>query len=576
MGKISVSKLLVKTLEQAGVRNIYGITGDSANHITDEIAKSDSLRFIHVRHEESAGMAAAAEALATNKLAVCMGSCGPGSLHLLNGLYEAQRNGTPVLAIVTEIHRSQIGTQFIQEIDTQSLFKSCSHFCQYVRSGDSFARLLGIAMQTAIARGGVAVLIMTAEVSIEQVEEQVEYLPIYTKPIIRPSDDELRALATELNEAENVLIFAGSGSNGAPNQVKALSSKLSAPLMWTCRSAQSMDYDNPYPIGMAGILGTSASDYALHNCDVVLLLGCGFAFGQIYPENIKIIQVDINAENLGRRHALHMGLCGDIAPTIDALLPLVRQKDEDTFANSCVERYRTALAHLFNLSRQSSDSIHKIRPEALTEAINLSASNDALITADIGTPWAFMSRYMESHGKRQFFASSLHGTMAAAIPTAIGLCLAEPDRQVVALCGDGGVQMLMGELVTLKQEGLKPKIFIYNNSSLNFVAMEMKADGLLDSYTYLQNPNFAQLANSIGLRGISVQHPSELESAIDDAMSYDGAVVVDVVVDERVMLVPPKVTATMVGKYSHYVAKMIRDGHTEEAMAEVMTAIRSL
>lgn len=567
--------LLVETLQAAGVKRIYGITGDSANYITDAVTRS-TIRFVHTRHEEVAAFAACAEATATGQLTVCMGSCGPGSLHLVNGLYEAHRNGVPVLALVTEIHRSQIGTRFVQEIDTRNIFTGCSHYCEYIRSADMLPHILGIAMQTAISRKGVAVVIITGEVGAELIDKDIRpsYLPFYTHPIIRPSDAEIARLAEVLTESPRVAIYGGAGCIEAEWQVKELARKIKAPLLWTYRAKEALDFDNPYPTGMAGILGTSAADYAMHNCDTLLLLGCGYAFTSSYPDDVRIVQIDIAGENLSRRHNIEMGLVGDIGATLDELLPLLSEVDDAHFAEECAAKFAKAQRHLAKIAEQKPTSKRAIYPEHLTSVLNRKIAPDAWVTADMGTSWAFAGRYMESMGARRFCCSSLHGTMAAAMPFTIGLTIAQPDRQVIGLCGDGGLSMLLGDLLTIKQEKLKPKLFIFNNSSLDFVSMEMKADGLLDSYTYLENPNFADVAQSMGIRGIRVERAADLEQAIDEALAYDGAVVVDVVVDGLSMLMPPKITADMVGKYSHYVAKMVITGNAEELLEEALTNLR--
>lgn len=569
--------LLVKTLEEAGVQNVYGITGDSANFITDAISRS-SIRFIHTRHEEAAALAATGESTATGRLSVCMGSCGPGSLHLVNGLYEANRNGVPLLAIVTEIHTSQIGTRFIQEIDTREVFRGCSHYCEYVRSAEQLPHILGIAMQTAISKKGVGIIIITGEVSSEHVHESSKpsYLPFYTQECVTPSEFELDKLTEILKHSNKITLYGGAGCQGAEREVKALSALLHAPLLWTYRAKELLDYDNPHPVGMAGILGNSAADYALHHCDTLVLLGCGFAFTALYPDDVRIVQIDISGENLSRRHSLSLGLVGDIKSTVTELLHRLEQRSDTSFADTCVKKYGTAQEHLMKLTHQEVDSKHPIYPEHLLELLNRKIASDAWITADVGTPWAFAGRYVESLGTRRFCCSSLHGTMAAAMPFAIGLSVATTNRQVVALCGDGGLSMLLGDLLTIKQEKLKPKLFVFNNSSLDFVAMEMKADGLLDSYTYLENPDFGAVAQAMGIKGIRVDKVSELEAAVDEALAYDGAVLVDVVVDGLSMLLPPTITAEMIEKYSHYVSKMVFTGKTEELLVEALTNIRGL
>lgn len=569
--------MIVETLQSAGVERVYGITGDSANYITDAIARSQ-IRFIHTRHEEVAAIAAGADAATSGRLAVCMGSCGPGSLHLVNGLYESHRNGSPVLAIVTDIPKSQIGTDFVQEIDTLTLFRSCSHYCQYVQGVDQLGHILGIAMQTAISRHGVAVVIISGTVSSTKIDkDQIsEYLPSYTNQRITPSKTELDKLAQIINDSPKVTIFGGYGCTDAAPQVMELARRIKAPVTWSSRAIAPLDWDNPYPAGMNGILGSSAGEYAISHCDTLLLLGCGFAFTSMYPDNVRIVQIDIVGENLARRHNISMGVVGDIAPTLDDLMPLLVEKTDDRFANECAEKYKHAQGHLHKLTVQSADSKHQIYPERLSSMLNEKIDHRAWVTADMGTSWAFACRYVGSKGGRKFYMSSLHGTMAAAMPSAIGLSLGAPDRQVVALCGDGGISMLLGDLLTIKQEHLTPKIFIFNNSSLDFVAMEMKADGLLDSYTYLENPNFANVATAIGIKGIRVERAADLEAAVSEALAYEGAVVVDVVVNPLSMIIPPHITAGMVESYSSYAAKLLFEGNMEELLEEAVTNLRTI
>lgn len=570
------SDLLVETLEKAGVHRVYGITGDSANYITDSISRS-SIRFIHTRHEEVAAIAAGAEAAATGRLAVCMGSCGPGSLHLVNGLYDAHRNGSPVLALVTEIHKSQIGTNFIQEVDTRNLFAGCSSYCQYAQDAAQLPRIMGIAMQHAVSNHGVAVVIIPGEVASAQIDNstKVEYLPIYPDSAITPSESQIEALASLLSESEKITIYGGAGCIGSEELVMELSAKLCAPVAWTYRAKEALDHSNPYPVGMAGLLGTSAGAYALDNCDTLLLLGCGFAFTSLYPSNARIVQIDIKGENLALRHNISMGLVGDINSTLTKLLPLVTERADDSFAKQCVAKYTKATSHLERLAIQKPTSKRPVYPEHLMRVLNEKIAPNAWVTSDMGSTWAFMGRYIESRGARRFYTSSLHATMGTAMPSSIGLSLAAPERQIVALCGDGGLSMSLGDLITIVKERVKPKLIVFNNSSLDFVAMEMKADGLLSSYTDLGHTNYAAIAAAMGIYSIRVERVEDLDCALDEALEFDGAVLLDVVVDGLSMLVPPTITASMVEKYSHYVGKMVMKGDAEELLEEALVNLRA-
>ncbi|MGL5786779.1 MAG: thiamine pyrophosphate-dependent enzyme [Bacteroidales bacterium] len=556
-----VSDIIAQTLQYVGVKRVYGIVGGGINALASSLSSSTSIRFVQMRNEESAGFAAGADAAMNKHLAVCGGAGNSGSVHFLNGIYDAHRNGSPVLLILSDRNQLSLGRTVINNVDLKSSFKACSCFCEYVRQASDVEHLLGLAMQTSISAKGVSVLIIPEDVFFDEIEfDRIEFFPRYSDPVIIPSEDELHKMAEMINNADHIVIYGGSGCENAHDEVMALSEKIKAPVGWAYRGKEYLDYGNTYPVGMNGLLGDQSCIQAFDECDLLLLLGTDFAFSTFYPDDTAIIQIDIKGEHLGRRHAITFGAVGDIKPSLELLLPLIEERDEHVFADRSTDLYHSVRKHLQKLTHQNNDHKEGIYPEYLSGLINRLAKKDALIVADIGTPWAYMAKYIDSFGTRKLYHSCLHGTMANALPSSIGMQLSSPEKQVIAMCGDGGFAMLMGEMLTLIQEKLPVKLIVFNNGKLDFVALEMKTEGLIDVSTDLKNPNFAQVAQAAGMKGIRVEDPRLLESSLLEAFNFNGPVLVDVVVNPDSLLMPPEISLGMAYDFSKYLWKQFLTG----------------
>jgi pyruvate dehydrogenase (quinone) len=485
-----VADLLVETLQAAGVKTCYGIVGDTMNRIAHAIDRSQ-IDWVHMRHEEAGAFAAGAEALLTGRLTACAGTCGPGSLHFINGLYEANRNRAPVILIATQIVRQDLGFESIQEIDYEDVFKGCSVYCEMILTPEQARRKTVAACQAALTKRGVAVLVVPADIANATAHGEAPYAVHARRPLIRPSDADLDEIAAILNKSEAITIYAGAGCAGAHDEVVAVAARLKAPIVHTSRGKDFLEYDNPYNVGMTGMLGGPAGYHAVLDCDVLLLLGADFAWSQFYPNRATIIQIDVDPTHIGRRHPVAIGAVGDIKTTLGALLPRLEQHEDGSFLGIHVDRFQWERASAKTETVSGSDSA--IYGTYLTKIINKYAAEDALFAADDGTPTVWMLRHIDTGGKRRTFASLLHGTMAGGMASALGLQKCQPGRQVICLAGDGGFAMLLGDLLTTVQEDLPIKIVVYDNGKLGFVDIEQKAAGLIPVYTDLKNPDFGDV-----------------------------------------------------------------------------------
>ncbi len=564
---INLAELLVETLARAGVKRVLGIVGDSLNGITDAIRRREGIEWIGVRHEEVAAFAAGAEAHLTGTLAVCAGSCGPGHVHLVNGLYDCHRSRVPVLAIAAHVPSGEIGSRYFQETRPELLFQDCSTYCQAVAHPSQMPRILEIAMQTAICHRAVSVLIIPGDVAMMKAEVQEPRVVFQQpQPVVVPSSGELEALANGFNAAEKVTILGGAGCAGAHDELVAVADKLKAPIVHALRGKEFIEYDNPFDVGMTGLLGFSSGYHAMEKCDALLMLGTDFPYPQFYPTKAWIAQVDLRPEQLGRRTPhLNLGLIGDVKETLRALLPRLNAKEDRQHLDDCLAHYREARTSLDELA-VGMPGKKPIHPQFLTRTIDRLAAPDAIFTADVGTPTIWVARYLTMNGKRRLVGSWSHGSMASALPQAIGAQLACPDRQVMTLSGDGGLAMLMGDLLSLVQHKLPVKVVVFNNSSLAFVEVEMKSGGILDYGTDLKNPNFAQVAEAMGIRGFRVEDPGDLESALTEALAHDGPVLVDVVVNRAELSIPPTITLQQAAGFNLYVLKAVFSGRADEVL----------
>ncbi|BAF86720.1 thiamine pyrophosphate-requiring enzymes [Azorhizobium caulinodans ORS 571] len=566
MAGVRVADVMARTLAAAGVERVWGVVGDSLNGFTDALRTIPQVQWMHVRHEEVAAFAAGAEAQLTGKLAVCAGSCGPGNLHLINGLFDCHRTRTPVLAIAAHIPSAEIGSGYFQETHPEQLFKECSHYCEFVSSPSQMPRIMEIAMRTAIQKQGVAVIVIPGDVALQAAEGPTE--PRWTAiapPTVVPADSELEKLMALVDGARRITILAGGGCEGAHDEVVALAAALKAPMVHTLRGKPFVEYDNPYDVGMTGFIGFPSGYHAMLEADLLLMVGTDFPYRQFYPTDAKVAQIDIRPENLGRRTRLDLGLVGDVKATLATLLPRLKPRTDGDFLAKVQEHYKTSRRDLDALA-VGNPGTKPIHPQYLAKVIDEVAAQDALFSVDVGETTVWAARYIAMNGKRRLIGSLIHGSMANAMPQALGAQAAHPGRQVVSLSGDGGFAMLMGDILSLRQLQLPVKIVIFNNGLLGFVDMEMKAAGFLNVGTDLQNPDFAAMANAIGILGIRVEDPADVKGALQKAFAHDGPAVVDVVTDKMELVMPPAIKAEQVAGFSLYAARAILNGRGDELL----------
>ena len=572
----TVAEAMVATLKASGVRRIYGIPGDSLNGFTDALRRDGGIAWEHVRHEEAAAFAAGADATLTGELAVCAGSCGPGNLHLINGLFDANRSGVPVLAIAAHIPAEEIGGGYFQETHPQQLFGECSVYCEQASAPGQVPWLLEMAMRAALQRGGVGVVVIPGEVFLADAPTGPRPAPVRAVPaVVRPGDRSLAAAADVLNAASRVTILAGAGCAGAHDQLITLAEALKAPVLHALRGKDVVEYDNPYDVGMTGLIGFSSGYRAMEHCDTLVMLGTDFPYRPFYPEGVPVIQVDVRGERIGRRVPVQVPLVGTVKDTVDALLPLIKVKTDSAHLDRMTAHYRRARARLDRLARPGRDG-SPLHPQHIAATIDRLAAPDAVFTADVGTPCIWAARYLKMNGTRRLIGSFNHGSMANALPQAIGAQAAQPGRQIVALSGDGGLAMLLGELLTLRQRQLPVKIVVFSNAALSFVELEMKAAGIPTYGTGLVNPDFAGIARAAGLFGAQVEKADELEGALRAAFAHDGPALVDVRTARQELSLPPKLSYGQVKGFILYATRTILSGEGSELVELTRTNLRQL
>jgi pyruvate dehydrogenase (quinone) len=564
----TVADQLTEVLTAAGVKRIYGIVGDSLNGLTDSLRRQGKIEWIHVRHEEVAAFAAGAEAHLTGELAVCAGSCGPGNLHLINGLFDCHRSRVPVLAIAAQIPSAEIGAGYFQETRPETLFKECSHYCELVSGPNQMPRTLEIAIREAVGRRGVSVVVIPGDVALQPASSAPSakfdgLLP--SAPVITPAVRDLDRLAALLNGEARITILCGSGCQGAHDELVALGEHLKAPMVHTMRGKEYVEWANPCDVGMTGLIGFSSGYYAMLDCDILLMLGTDFPYRQFYPSRpgVRIAQVDIRAEQIGRRAAVDLGVVGDVQTTIAALLPLLKSKRDVTHLTQAREHYAKARKALDELA-VGAPGKRLLHPQQVAKAIGDRASEDAVFTCDVGLPTVWAARYLAMNGKRRLIGSFWHGSMANAMAQAIGAQAAFPGRQVISLSGDGGFSMLMGDFLSLAQLRFPVKVVVFNNGALGFVELEQESTGFLPTGTDLQNPNFAAMAEAIGIRGIRLEDPADVNEAIAAALAQEGPVLIDAVVNRQELAMPPAITAEMAKGFTLYMVKAVLSGKADE------------
>ena len=569
MGK-KVADQIVEMLVSNNVKRIYAVTGDSLNELNDAVRRSGKIQWIHVRHEEVGAYAAAAEA-ELDGLACCAGSSGPGHVHLINGLYDANRSGVPIIAIASTINTPEFGVDYFQATNTYKLFDDCSVYNELASTPKQVPRMLQAAIQNAVHKKGVAVFGLPGDVSAMPAEESSTSMYNYhSETILRPSDNEMQKLADLVNKHPKISIYCGIGAREAHDDIIKLAGLLKAPIGYSFRGKMGMQHNNPFEVGMTGLLGVPSAFHAMHESDVVILLGTDFPYEHFMPVKNKIIQVDEKPERLGRRAKLEMGLTGKITDTIAALLPLIKEKEDDSFLNAQLDFYEKVKKNL-NVYVNDSGSEDHISPEFVASTINEMANDDTVFTVDTGMCCVWGARYIHGTGKRIMLGSFNHGSMANAMPMAIGAQLAYPDRQVVAFCGDGGLSMLLGDLATIKQYNLPIKLIVFNNRSLGMVQLEMQVEGLPNNQTDMVNPDFEMVAEAMGFKGISVTNPADVKPSLEEAFAHDGPVLVSVFTNPQALAMPPKMEFDQMKGYALSISKMILSGRMDEVLEMVKT-----
>ncbi len=563
----NVADVVAETLQEAGVARIYGVVGDSLNGVTEALRARGRIGWIHTRHEEAAAFAAAAEAQITGALAVCAGSCGPGNLHLINGLYDAHRSRTPVLAIAAHIPSAEVGSGYFQETKPTELFRDCSHYCELVSDPAQMPFVLENAIRAAVGEQGVAVIVLPGDVALREaprraLSPRAGLIP--ARPVVRPADPELDALAAMLNAGKRVTLLCGRGCAGAHAELLQLAEALKSPIVHALGGKEFVEFDNPYDVGMTGLIGFSSGYAAMMSCDTLLMLGTGFPYKQFYPHDAKVAQVDLRPSELGRRCRIELGLVGDVGATLRALLPRLKPKADRAFLDASRQHYAKARAGLDELATGKPGG--PLHPQYLARTISEAASDDAVFTADVGTPTIWAARYLAMNGRRRLLGSWVHGSMANALSQGIGVQAAQPDRQVIALCGDGGFAMLMGDFLTLRQHRLPLKVVVFNNGTLGFVELEMKAAGYIETGVALDNPDFAAMSRAAGIFGLRVEDPAELPGAVREFLDFDGPALLDVRTARNELAMPPKIDGQQVKGFSLYVLRAVMDGRGDAVL----------
>ena len=572
MSKIA-AEVIIDVLESAGVKHIYGVVGDTLNYVTNAISKS-SIEWVHTRHEEVGAFAAGAESYVSKTLSACAGSCGPGSLHLINGVYEAHRSRIPLIVLASQMDTMTLGTDMPQEVDFKKVYADCSVFCEQIHNAEQARQLTVLACQAAIAKQGPAVLIIPVDISKTVVKDVVPFSVHFPSPIRRPNDAELKQAADIVAKGKKIGIYAGMGSEGAHDLLIELAKKLKAPIAHTSRAKDFVEYDNPYNVGMTGMLGVPSGFHMMTECDTLLLLGADFAWGQFYPEHANIIQIDRDAARLGRRHPVTLGLEGDVIPSLEALIPMLSEHSDDAFLNECMNERKKTEAKLAAEEQAGDGKV--IHPQYLAHLIDKHADKDALIAGETGSQFVWVLRHIKTNGLRRTMLSLRHGTMANAMPMALGLKKAFPERQVISMSGDGGLAMLLGDLLTINQENLPIKIVVLNNASLNFVELEMKTEGLLNHYTDLKNPSFAKIADAVGLKSYESSNAATLEETVQEFLAYPGAALLEVHSNRFELVMPPTIKVEEVVGMATYSTKAVLSGRIKDVVGIVGNAISSL
>ncbi|MDH6699655.1 pyruvate dehydrogenase [Streptomyces griseoviridis] len=577
MAKQNVAEQFVDILVRAGVERLYGVVGDSLNPVVDAVRRNSAIDWVHVRHEETAAFAAGAEAQITGKLTACAGSCGPGNLHLINGLYDAHRSMAPVLALASQIPSSEIGLGYFQETHPDRLFTECSHYCELISSPQQMPRLLQSAIQHAVGQSGVSVVSLPGDIASEPAPDKpVETALVTSRPTVRPGDAEIDQLVDLIDRARRVTLFCGSGTAGAHAEVMEFAEKIKSPVGHALRGKEWIQYDNPYDVGMSGLLGYGAAYEATHECDLLILLGTDFPYNAFLPDDVKIAQVDVRPERLGRRSKLDLAVWGDVRETLRCLTPRVKPKENRRFLDKMLKKHADALEGVVKAYTRKVEKHVPIHPEYVASVLDELAAEDAVFTVDTGMCNVWAARYITPNGRRRVIGSFSHGSMANALPMAIGAQFTDRERQVVSMSGDGGFSMLMGDFLTLVQYDLPVKVVLFNNSSLGMVELEMLVAGLPSYGTTNKNPDFSAVARACGAYGVRVEKPKDLPGALKAAFKHKGPALVDIVTDPNALSIPPKISSDMVTGFALSASKIVLDGGVGRMLQMARSNIRNV
>jgi pyruvate dehydrogenase (quinone) len=565
----------VEALVDAGIERIYAVTGDSLNHVNAAVHRNGKIKWIQVRHEETAAYAAGAEAQ-LNGLACCAGSSGPGHVHLINGLYDAHRSSASVLAIASTIPTKEFGTSFFQETSTIRLFDDCSCYNQIAATPAQLPRMLQAALQNAVHKKGVAVLGLPGDITnLPAAAAETTTTLFRNKPVVRPSENELLQLAELLNSNKKVTIYCGLGAAEAHKEIIQLAEKMKAPVAYSYKAKMAIQYDNPYEVGLTGLLGIPSAYHSMHECELLILLGTDFPYTSFMPVHNKIVQIDIKPENLGRRAKLDLGLCGDVKDSLQALLPLLEMKEDSSFLDLQLKFYNEVKENLLIYVKDPGKP-NAIHPEFVVSIINELAAKDTIFTVDTGMCCVWAARYIEGTGERKMLGSFNHGSMANAMPQAIGAALACPGKQVIAFCGDGGLSMMMGDLMTIIQYKLPVKIIVFNNRTLGMVKLEMEVAGIPDQETNMLNPDFTKIAEAMGMPGITINDPAEVKPELEKAFLHEGPILVTIQTDPNALAMPPKLEFDQMKGMAMYMGRMMLGGRMDEAFKIISSNYKHL
>ncbi|WP_225812325.1 thiamine pyrophosphate-dependent enzyme [Streptomyces spinosus] len=584
----TVARVIVDALSELGVRQVFGVVGDALNPLTDALRTTDGVEWVGCRHEEAAAFAASAQSQLSGTLGVCMGTVGPGSVHLLNGLYDAAKSHAPVLAIAGQVPLGELGSDYFQEVDNDALFSDVAVFRATVTSPDQLPHLLELAVRNAFGRKGVAVLTVPGDLGDRELSTDRPARFSLNSPVTRPEEPAVREAAELLDRAERVTLLVGRGARQAREDVLALADRLAAPMVLTLKAKEGFEGDaNPFQVGQTGLIGNPAAASALEEADTLLLLGTDFPYRDWYPEGKTVVQVDTEATHIGRRVPVEVGLVGDTGATVRDLLTHLaapapgtdgaRDRSHLEKARKRFQEWRTGQARLADPShdkgligrlRSTFDNrSDDIRPEALAAVVDRLAADDAVFTSDTGMATVWLSRFVEMRGERQLIGSYNLGSMANAMPQALGAQCLDRERQVVAFCGDGGLSMLLGDLMTLKTHRLPVKLVVFDNRRLGMVKLEQEQAGLPEFGTVLDNPDFAAVAEAMGIPGIRVTEPAELEKAVRRAFDTPGPVLLDVLTNPDEVAVPAKPTVEQGWGFAVAKVKEIVRSHGDDGTA---------